>query len=248
MPQLEIWQWVLVTIVAFLIGLSKTGVTGIGVVALAMFALVLPARESTGAILPLLILGDIMAVTIYRRNAVWSHVLRVFPWAAVGVIAGYFAVAVIDNRQVSILIGATLIMIVMLQWWRSRNRIQDPEDVPHNPYFIVAVGIIAGFSTMVANAAGPIMVLYLLAMRLPKLEFVGTTAWFFMLINLFKVPFSAGLGLINPSSLGLDLALAPAVIVGALGGRWVLPHINQRLFENIALSLTFVAAIKLLFS
>ena len=197
MPQLEIWQWVLVGIVAFLIGLSKTGVTGIGVVALAMFALMLPARESAGAILPLLILGDIMAVTIYRRNAVWSHVLRRLSVGGVGRDRGYFAVAVIDNRQVSVLIGATLIMIVVLQWWRSRNRIR-PRDVPHNPYFIVAVGIIAGFSTMVANAAGPIMVLYLLAMRLPKLEFVGTTAWFFMLINLFKVPFSADLGLINP--------------------------------------------------
>jgi uncharacterized membrane protein YfcA len=247
MPLLEPWQWALVTSAAFLIGMSKTGITGIGVVALALFALILPARESVGAILPLLILGDVMAVTIYRRNAVWPHVVRLFPWAAIGVILGYFAVSVINNRQVSVLIGITLIVIVILQWWRTRNNVVDAEDVPHHTWFIVLVGILAGFSTMVANAAGPIMTLYLLAMRLPKMEFVGTTAWFFMLINWFKVPFSANLGLINPGSLGLDLALAPAVILGAAAGRAALPYINQRLFENIALVFALLAGIKLLF-
>jgi uncharacterized protein len=229
-----------------LIGMSKTGITGIGIFAIAAFAVIMPARESVGAILPLLLLGDVLAVTIYRRHAAWHHVVRLFPWAALGVVLGYFAVRVVEARQVSVLIGTILIVLVVLQWWRNRRR-DHTEDVPSNPYFIVLVGVLAGFTTMVANAAGPIMVLYFLAMRLPKMEFVGTTAWFFLLMNVFKVPWSANLGLINFQSLGLDLALAPAVVLGAWGGRVALPHINQRLFENMALLFTLLAGIRLLF-
>lgn len=245
-PHLAMWQWGLVASSALLIGMSKTGITGIGIFAIAAFTIILPARESVGAILPLLILGDLLAVTLYRRHAVWRHVLRLFPWAALGVVLGYFAVRVVDARQVSVLIGSILIALVGLQWWRNRRR-TDADNVPQHPALVVGVGILAGWTTMVANAAGPIMVLYLLAMRLPKIEFVGTTAWFFMLINLFKVPWSANLGLINPQSLGLDLMLAPAVVLGAWIGRVALPYINQRLFENMALLFTLLAAIRLLF-
>jgi uncharacterized membrane protein YfcA len=108
------------------------------------------------------------------------------------------------------------------------------------------MGILAGFTTMVANAAGPSMVLYLLAAGLPKMEFMGTGAWFFFIVNCFKVPFLANLGLINPHSLPLDLVLGPAAVVGAFIGRAILPKIKQIVFENLALALTVVAGIKLL--
>lgn len=104
----------------------------------------------------------------------------------------------------------------------------------------------AGFTTMVANAAGPVMILYLLAMRLPKLVFVGTAAWYFMALNLFKLPFSASLGLINPASLGVDLWLGPFAVLGALAGRPVVARLNQRVFEQVALALTFGAALVML--
>ena len=107
-------------------------------------------------------------------------------------------------------------------------------------------GVLAGFTTQVANAAGPVMTLYLLAMRLPKMEFLGTGAVFFLVLNLFKVPFMAGLGMITPASFLTNLMLAPAVVVGALTGRWAVQRINQQWFENIALGLTFAAGLKLL--
>jgi uncharacterized membrane protein YfcA len=114
------------------------------------------------------------------------------------------------------------------------------------PWLVAATGLLAGFTTMIANAAGPLMVIYLLAMRLPKVVFVGTAAWFFLVVNLSKVPFSYGLGLITPTSLWTSARLIPFAVAGALSGRWVLSRMNQRVFESVALLLTLVAALRLL--
>jgi uncharacterized membrane protein YfcA len=142
------------------------------------------------------------------------------------------------------LIGVILIGLVLFQYIRSR-RLAKPDDEaqPSRPWLAPLTGITAGFTTMVANASGPVMVLYLLSMRLPKIVFVGTAAWYFFALNVFKVPFSASLGLINPSSLGAALWLGPFAVIGALIGRPIVERLNQRLFELAALALTFVAAI-----
>ena len=127
-----------------------------------------------------------------------------------------------------------------------RDQSHLPLEENPNRLLVAVTGLAAGFTTMIANAAGPLMVLYLLAMRLPKFTFVGTAAWFFLVLNLFKVPFSVGLGLITPGSLGFSLKLAPFAILGALSGRWVISHMNQRMFEGVALVLTLVAGLRLL--
>lgn len=220
-----------------------------GVFAVAVFALILPARDSVGVVLPILITADIVAVTSYHRHAIWSHLWRLFPWAVVGIILGYLALGRVDNQQMEKLIGSILVGLVAIQYWRSRSIAATDRDavlVPSNLWFVAGVGIVAGFTTMVANAAGPIMILYLLAMRLPKMEFIGTGAWYFFILNLFKVPFSFQLGLINTTSIPLDLWVAPLAIAGALFGRQIIKYIDQKLFETLALSLTFIAALRLL--
>ena len=242
-------QWVLAAVAAFLFGVSKTGISGLGILGVAIFANVLKARESAGYVLPLLIVGDVFAVTAYRRHAQWPHLLRLCPWAVVGVILGYFAVRVMDPEIIGRLIGAILVALTSLQMWRSRRMRRSGQElaVPHRFWFALIMGILAGFTTMVANAAGPIMVIYLLAMGLPKYEFLGTGAWYFFLLNSFKVPFSHHLGLINRGSLLMDAALAPVTIVGALAGMRIVRHIDQRLFEMLALVLSLLAGLKLLF-
>jgi len=226
------------------IGLSKTGIPGVGIFAVALFATVLPARESTGLVLPLLIVGDCVAVGSYFRHAVWSHLWRLFPWAVTGILIGFFAMEQLNNYAVGKLIGVILVVMVIVHVWR--RYFMKSDEVPHGIWFAAAMGLFAGFTTMVANAAGPIMILYLLAMALPKMEFMGTAAIYAFILNWFKVPLSQHLGLITPHSLSLDLALAPMIIIGALGGRKLLPVINQQYFEWIALALTVMAAFKLL--
>jgi uncharacterized protein len=244
---LEPWQWALGALGAFLVGLSKTGIPGLGILNVAIFALVFPARESVGLVLVILICGDLVAVSTYRRDASWPHLLRLFPWAAAGVVVGYIALGRIDGTQMRRLIGLILLGLVVLQFARSRRPAPAAEGAAELPGWMAPLaGVTAGFTTMAANAAGPIMVLYLLAMRLPKILFVGTTAWYFLVLNLFKVPFSASLGLINPSSLGISLALAPFAVLGALLGRPIVQRLNQRVFELSALGLTFGAALLML--
>jgi len=242
-------QWALVCLAAFLIGVSKTGIAGLNILAIAIFASVLPARESVGAVLIAFLGGDLVAVTSYRHDAHWQHLWRLFPWAGLGVVIGAFALGRIPDAGVRRLIGGILLALIvfyLLRQYASRNG--DAELIPftRHPWLIGVTGILAGFTTMVANASGPIMVLYLLALRLPKVAFIGTAAWFFLFLNLFKLPFSAGLGLINANSLAVALRLIPFAVAGALAGKPILRHVNQKLFEQLALALTLVAAIRLL--
>jgi uncharacterized membrane protein YfcA len=244
---LEPWQWALGAIGAFLVGLSKTGIPGLGILNVAIFALAFPSRESVGIVLVILICADIVAVAAYRRDASWSHLWRLFPWAAVGIVLGFLALGRVNEEQMRRLIGAILLALSVFQLVRSRRQVRPSgEQQPESRLFAPLTGVTAGFTTMVANAAGPVMILYLLAMRLPKLAFVGTAAWYFFALNLFKVPFSVSLGLINPSTLGVSLILGLFSMGGAYVGRPIVERLNQRAFELIALGLTIVAALLML--
>jgi len=244
---LEPWQWALGALGAVLVGLSKTGIPGLGILNVAIFALAFPARESVGMVLVILICADVVAVAAYRRDASWPHLWRLFPWAAAGIVLGYLALGRVNEGQMRRLIGAILLALAAFQLLRSRRPTPAGENArPAHPLFAPLTGITAGFTTMVANAAGPVMVIYLLAMRLPKIVFVGTAAWYFFLLNLFKVPFSASLGLINPSTLGVSLALGLFSMAGAYVGRPIVERLNQRTFELLALGLTAGAALLML--
>lgn len=237
--------WLVAVLAALIVGASKSGLPGGGPLAVALFAQIFPARESTGALLPLLIVGDILAVTMLRRHADWSQLGRLFPWTALGILLGVGVLAVINNAQLRIVIGALIVVMTAYQFvQRSQKR---PSPAAASGIFAASMGISAGVTTMVANAAGPFTTLYLLAMRLGKLEFVGTTAWFFLAVNLFKVPFAAGLHLITGQSLQVNLLLVPAVVIGAFLGRWILHRIHQDLFERLVLLLAFLGGLRLLF-
>jgi uncharacterized protein len=239
------WQWALLVVAAIFFGFSKTGIPGVSLVAVGILANLMPAKQATGVVLPLLIFADGFAYVIYRKHLDWKRVGRLLPWAVGGVVLGWFALGRIDNEQTARLIGALITLMLTVHLWRERTRAADV--ATHAPmWFGPAMGLFAGFTTMIANAAGPVMLLYLLSMRLNKLEFIGTAAAFFLLINWIKVPFAVQLGLINASSLTFNLWLLPAVAVGALLGRPLVQRVNQRVFENLALTFAALAALKLL--
>lgn len=244
--QFDPWQWAFAIGAALLVGISKTGIGGLGMLSVVIFAQIMPAKQATGMVLPLLILGDIVAVASYRRHTQWKFLWKLFPWTGLGVLAGYFALGRISDHQAKVLIAAIILGLLVVHLLRRRGMVK--EEQQHGRAFAPIIGVLAGFTTLVANAAGPLMAIYLLAMRLPKMEFVGTGAVFFLLLNLFKVPFMANLGLITLPSLLINLQLAPAVLVGAWFGRKILVKIDQRVFENLALVLSALAGAKLLFS
>jgi len=245
MTDISWWGWIVLGVSAFFIGLSKTGLPGVGILAIITVATVIPARASTGLILPMLIVGDVFAVSYYHRHAVWAHLFKLLPYAVLGILAGYLAMGHVNDVQLRRIMGGIVIVLLALNYWRNRH-LADDAPVPTAWWFPAILGFLAGVTTMMANAAGPIMTIYLLAMRLPKEEFVGTGAWYFFMVNCFKVPFSAHLGLITLTSLKFNLLLSPFIVVGAVAGIAVIKRIPGKFFNEIVQWLALAGAIKLL--
>lgn len=231
-------------VAALFVGFAKTAVGGMAGISVAVFATVLPARESTGALLPLLLVGDVVAVGAYRRHARWPLLLRLLPWVVVGVVLGTVFVAYVDDVAMRRTIGVVLLVLVAVRLWERRPRPSAPARM-RGGSVAGGYGLLAGFTTMVANSGGAVMAMYLLSSRLAVLGFLGTSAWFFLLVNLGKVPFSMGLGLITVDSLALGTVLAPAVLVGAALGRAVIKRIDERLFERVVLVVTVLSSLYL---
>ncbi|MET7453001.1 sulfite exporter TauE/SafE family protein [Streptomyces sp. NPDC005574] len=244
------WGFAALAAAALLVGFSKTAVSGANTVSLAVFAAVLPARASTGVLLPILIAGDVLAVLTYRRHAHWPTLWRLFPAVAAGVVAGTLFLVWADDAVVRTSIGAILLLMAAVTVWRRRaaDARPDPESVTTRAGRVRArsYGVLGGFTTMVANAGGPVMSLYLLSAGFRKLGFLGTSAFFFLIVNVSKVPFSVGLGLIDGRSLLLDAALVLFVVPGAFLGKWAVTRINQRLFERLVIAATVVGGLQLL--
>ena len=209
-----------------------------------VFAFIFGARTSTGIILPMLIAADVVAVRAFRQHAQWTYIRRMLPATIVGVVIGFVLMGRLDEKLFEPIIGTIVLVLVVMQVARMAR----PglfANVPHSRAFAWAMGLLAGVTTMLANAAGPIFVLYALAVGLPKYELVGTGALFFFIVNLSKVPFSAGLGLIGPQTLSLNLVLLPVVLTGIAIGRWLTHRVPQRLFDGLLLAFAAVAALRL---
>ncbi|WP_080462071.1 sulfite exporter TauE/SafE family protein [Actinomyces gaoshouyii] len=257
--------WALLIVSALLVGLSKTALPGVTAIAVAIFAQVLPAKESTGVMLLLLLTGDLPAIWAYRRDTDATMLKRLVPAVACGVLIGALFLRVASDDLMRRVIGwlmIVLIVITLAQRARGRYRTGarsratsagassrggtgSASRAGSSPTARMVYGALAGFSTMVANAGGPVTSLYFLACRYPVKAFLGTTAWFFFLVNLTKLPFSIALGIIHVDALALVAVLIPAVLVGALAGRLLADRMPQRVFDPVVMVLTVVAALPL---
>ena len=245
MPALSTAQWLLAIAGALAMGISKAGFPGMSLVHVVVFAFIFGARTSTGIILPMLLAADVLAVRAFQQHAQWTYIRRMLPATIVGVLVGFVLMGRLDEKLFAPIIGVIVLVLVVLQVLRlARPGVF--ADVPHSRLFAWTMGLLAGVTTMLANAAGPIFVLYALAVGLPKYELVGTGAWFFFLVNLSKVPLSAALGLIGLETLSLNLALLPAVFAGIALGRCLTQRVPQRLFDGLLLAFAAVAALRLI--
>ncbi|MFD4700321.1 sulfite exporter TauE/SafE family protein [Streptomyces niveus] len=250
MDTITMWEFVALAAAAALVGFSKTALSGANTVSLAVFAAVLPARESTGVLLPILIVGDTIAVLTYRRHAHWPTLWRLFPAVAGGVVIGTVFMVWADDGAVRVSIGSILLLMAGVTIWRRRHPPEE-DDPPETASLKGRVkarsyGVLGGFTTMVANAGGPVMSLYLLSAGFRKLGFLGTSAWFFLIVNTAKVPFSVGLGLIDLDSLLLDALLVLFVLPGAVLGKLCVDRIDQQVFERLVIGATVLGGLQLL--
>ncbi len=238
-------EWGLAIVAAAGIGIGKSGLAGMSLVHVLIFAFLFGARESTGVVLPMLLIGDVCAVSIFHQHARWDYVRRMLPPAGAGVVIAAVIMRSLSEAVYKPIIGITILTLTALQV----VRLYKPQwfgRVPHSQSFAWTIGLIAGGATMLANAAGPIFTIYCLAVALPKFELVGTSAWFFFIINAFKVPFSIALGLIHGETLALNAILSPAILAGIFAGRWLTANIPQRLFDGLLLAFAAAAALRLM--
>lgn len=228
---------------ALMVGIAKTGVPGFGTLAVPLMVLAVgDARHAAGWLLPLLCVADLVAVAMYRRRAYARRLLVLLPWVLAGMGLGALALAW-PERILRPIVASIVVVMIVFRWVRLRRPPAAVEVDAATPRAQAAIyGGAAGFATTIANAAGPIMSLYLLAKRLPKDEFVGTGVWFFFIVNLAKIPVYSAHGLIGKTSLTFAAILIPAVAAGAWLGRILLGRLRQEAFERLVLTLTVVAA------
>lgn len=242
--KLSTFQWTMVIICALLIGMSKTGISGAGMAVIPIMAAIFGGKLSTGIVLPLLSMADVFAVSYYHRHANWSYVLRLLPWTILGVFIGIYVGDKINDSVFKDIMGVIVMLSVVILIWRDLKK---DIRIPGGILFPAVMGLAGGFATMVGNAAGAIMALYLLSMRLPKNEYIGTGAWFFLIINLFKIPFHILIwGTIYVDTFQFDLVLLPVIAIGAFMGIYIVKIIPEKAYRIFLLLTTAISAIVLI--
>jgi uncharacterized membrane protein YfcA len=223
-------QWLWVILAALLLGITKAGVAGLGTISILIMADVFAAKMSSGVILPMLIVGDIMAVIYYRRHANWPLLIKLIPPAIVGIVIGWFLMGRLEDAGLRVIIGLVVLFFLLFNVLRDRGVIKE-ERIPEGWAFAVPICVVAGIITMMMNAAGPLMLVYFLSLRLEKNRFIGTMAWYFLVLNVLKVPLSVNLGYITPESFLFNMKLAPAILVGGLIGVNVVKHLSNKKYQ-----------------
>jgi len=243
-PDFTLVEWGLILSSGFIIGLGKAGIKGLDMLTVTFMAIVFGSKSSTGVVLPLLSLADIAAVIYYNRHAQWSHFRKLAPWMVIGVLLGVFAGKDMHEdvfkKVMAGIILVTIIIVLIMEYRKS-------DQVPSHPAFAVSTGLAAGFTTMIGNLAGAFSNLYFLAMRMEKNTFIGTAAWIFLFMNLFKMPFQIFYWKnINADTLKTDLFLVPALALGFWAGIIWVGKIRDEQYRKMVLLLTLAGAIMML--
>lgn len=242
---LQFSDWAMIMSAAFIIGLGKAGIKGLDMLTVTLMAIVFGSKSSTGVVLPLLSMADIAAVSYYNRHAQWKHFWKIIPWMAVGVLLGVFLGKDMNEmifRKVMVGIILFTILIVLGMEYRKSDK------VPSHPLFAASTGLAAGFTTMIGNLAGAFSNLYFLAMRIDKNSFIGTAAWIFLFMNLFKLPFQVFYWKnITIDTLKIDVYLIPALALGFIAGVLLVGKIRDDQYRKLVIILTLAGSALMLF-
>lgn len=239
-------EWFVILICGMLIGMSKVGIPGVSMIVVPALAFIFGAKQSTGVLLPILMMADLFGVAYYRRHANWHHLVKVIPWAVVGLFIALWIGDMVNDEQFKDLIAILVFLSIGLMLWQDKRK--DTNLFPDKWWFAALMGILGGFATMIGNVAGPVFAIYLLAMHLPKNSFIGTGAWFFLIINFTKFPLQLFVwNNINTQTLLIDLVTLPAIAIGAFLGFKMVKIIPEHAYRGAVIVITAISAFLLLF-
>lgn len=243
---LDFIELVMLMVSALIVGFSKAGIQGATIPAVAMMAIIFGGKESAGIILPMLMVGDLVAIFKYGKKGNVRDVLKLIPATVIGIVTGALVGSWINDAQFKILIGIIVVICVVLLAIREFQKRSIP--LPDNAVLKGLVGVVSGFSSMIGNAAGPIFNVYILAQNLKKESMIGTTAWFFFLMNILKLPFHIFLwGTVDFETVKYTGFAIPFIGLGAWGGIWIVKHITEKTYRRLIILMTAITAVRLLF-
>lgn len=238
-------QWLLFAACAIFVGMSKVGVPGVSLIVVPILAIIFGGKASTGILLPMLMMADLFGVGYYHRHAEWKYLWKLLPWAFVGVGIALWVGEVVNDEWFKNIIAILVFICIALMLIKDRNK--DKNLFPDTWWFAATMGVLGGFATMIGNVAGPIFAIYLLAMHLPKNSFIGTGAWFFLIINFTKFPLHIFVWkTITWNTLTLDLLLLPGIAAGAFLGVWLVKKFSDKLYRTFVFVITALSAFLLL--
>jgi uncharacterized membrane protein YfcA len=241
----SIVQWILLVVCALFVGMSKVGIAGISMFYIPVLALIFGGKTSTGILLPMLMIADIFGVSYYHRHAEWKYLAKLLPWAFVGIGIGLWVGKVVNDEWFKNIIAVLVFAGVGIMLWREKQNRTDL--FPHSWWFAAVMGVLGGFATMIGNVAGPIFAIYMLAMNLPKNAFIGTGAWFFLIVNFFKFPLQVWVwNNIGWKTIIMDLIMLPAIALGAFLGIWIVRKIPDKTYRTFVIIVTVLSAFLLL--
>ena len=233
---------------ALLIGMSKTGIQGINTISIPLLALVFGGKESTGLILPMLCFADLIAVAYYRCNAEWRHIFKLLPMAVIGFFVAIYVDTLIPQTEFKRLMALCIFLGLGVMFWSDKKSESQKQKIFSARWYAPLFGLMGGFTTMIGNAAGPVMAVYMLSMRLPKLAFVGTSAWFFLCVNFLKLPLQIFVwDNINAATISANIATVPFILIGAWLGIKFVKKIPESAFRTFIVWMTIISTALLLF-
>ena len=235
---------VLAVVTAILVGVAKTGVSGMAILVVPLIAMVFPAKESVGALLPMLITGDVLAVIYYRQHAQWGQLIKLVPGVAAGMLIGSMFLAQLDNESMRIFLAFFVLLLLVIE---GITRCLNLNEFKRLRVVAILIGTMAGFGTTVGNSAGPIMGIYLIMMGLDKIQIMGTGAWFFLIVNTSKLPIFIYHDMIDAEKLWFFAFMLPFIVLGTYFGRRLLTVLSQRIFNVLVLLFAGLSSLGLLF-
>jgi uncharacterized membrane protein YfcA len=243
---LNAWQWILAVFCGLMVGFSKTGISGVSTPVIPIMAGLFGGKSSAAILLPMLITGDVLAIRHYRRHNNWGYIWRLLPWALCGLVLGLTVGNLVSDKQFKMIIAISVLAFLVIMIWLERRK--DESAIPNHWWLTAIVGLAGGFTTMIGNAAGPVMTVYFLSIRLNKYDFISTGAWLFAILNLTKLPLQIFFWkATTPATLAFDAAMVLPIIAGALLGIWVVRWIPEKPFRLMVMALTTLSAVKLFF-
>ncbi|MCF6357358.1 MAG: sulfite exporter TauE/SafE family protein [Draconibacterium sp.] len=241
----SILQWSLLAVCAMFIGMSKVGVPGISMIVVPTLAIIFGGKASTGVLLPILMMADLFGVAYYHRHAQWKYFWKLLPWALIGIGIALWVGKVVNDELFKNIIAILVFGSIGLMLWKDRKKGTD--FFPDTWLVAASMGILGGFATMIGNVAGPVFAIYLLAMHLPKNSFIGTGAWFFLVVNFLKFPLHIFVWkTITWNTLTIDFILLPAIAVGAFLGIILIKKISEKTYRTAVIIITVLSAFLLL--